>query len=304
MEEGTQLSQRNEEVGGQQDHNQHSGERQRSQVGETEKVRQPIVYAGRIPSANHVLPDCDDDAGCRSTIGDHIHRGKRTQLNLQYIHGHHAELLGLFVHLLRSAGVGVEGLQCFQPLQIIKECGAHVSVLAPILFEYVGGTHRHQSHDQHDERCADEQRHSGRHIDRCHNKEQRNRRQYGIEQLGQEQFEETLNLLDALAGGLHHVGGAHTLRIRGAECKHLIEQFFTQCKFDPFGSLGAEVGCGTQHEETDHHGEDDDDRIGRNRLSRQSSGKRRSTHMGGEATEPTIEYGDLRAEQQVLKHVR
>ena len=58
-------------------------------------------------------------------------------------------------------------------------------------------------------------------------------------------------LFDAFARGLHHVGGAHALRVGRAEREHFVEQFLTQGEFDAFGGFGAEAcggaGCGESH---------------------------------------------------------
>ena len=210
MKEGAELTQRNEEVGGQQHDQQHSGNRQHANIRESQERRKSGC---RIRSADRILPYGHADAGRGTSVRHDVHRGKRAQLDLQHVHGHRAETLGFFVHLPGRTLVRIEGFQRFQPLQVVEERGSHVGVFAPILFEYACGAHGHESDDQHDERRADEQRHGRRHVDRCHHEEQGHGSQHRVEQLRQEQFEEALYLFDALASGLHHVGGAGPLGI-------------------------------------------------------------------------------------------
>ena len=245
-----ELSQRNEEVGGQQNRQHHRGERRQIQRDQAEQ------HAGRFHRTGREPPYRDGDAGRGPTVRDRVHRRKRAQLDLQHVHGRHTELLGLLVHDVRGAGVGVEGLQCFQALQVVEERGAHVRVFAPVFFEHAGGSHGHHADDEHDERRADEQRRRGGQVDRREHHEQCYGCEDGVEQLRQEQFEEALDLFDAFARGLHHVGGAHALRVGRAEREHLVEQLLTQGEFDAFGGFGAEArggaGCGESHDRGRH----------------------------------------------------
>ncbi len=116
--------------------------------------------------ASRESPYRNADAGGRATVCHGIHRRERTQLDLQHVHGHHAELFGLLVHDSCGALVRIEGFQRFKSLQIVEERGAHIGVFAPVFLEYAGGTHRHHADDEHDERRAGEQRRGGGQVDR------------------------------------------------------------------------------------------------------------------------------------------
>ena len=183
-----------------------------------------------------------------AAVRDQIHSGERAQLDLQHAHGHDAEPFGLVIHGTGRALVGVEDLQGLQPLHVVEEGGAHIRVGAPVFLEHAGGAHRDHADDEHDQRRADEQRHGRRHVDRRDDGEQGDRRENRIEQLRQEQLEEGLDLFDALARGLHHVGGGDAGAVRGPERKHLAVEPFAQAEFDAFGRFGAESGRGADRQ--------------------------------------------------------
>ena len=184
-------------------------------------------------------------------------------MDLQHVHGHHAELFGLLVHDSCGAPVRIEGFQRLKSLQIVEERGPHIRVFAPVFLEYAGGTHRHHADDEHDERRAGEQRRGGGQVDRRKHGEQRDGGEHGVAQLRQKQFEEALDLFDAFARGLHHAGGAHALRVGRAEREHLIEQFLTQREFDAFGGLATETCGGANGDESHDRGNKNNDDAGR-----------------------------------------
>ena len=218
----SQLAQRQEEAGGEEHHDH--------------RPRQ-------VHAADEELPDRHADAGRGAAVGHGIHGGQRAQLDLQHLHRHDAERLGLLVHVGCGALIGVERLQRLQSLHIVQERGAHIRVFAPIPLECACGAHRHHTHHQHDQRGAYQQYHGRGDVHRHQHREQRHRRQHRVEQLRQEQFEETLDLVDALTRGLHHVGRAYTGGIRRPERQHLAVEAFAQRQLHAFGRIGTE-GCG------------------------------------------------------------
>ena len=129
MEERAQLPQWNEEIGGQQHHQQYAGKRQQ--------------VAARI------LPNRHADTGGSTPIRNDVHCGERAQLNLQNIHGHYAELFRLLVHFLGGMRIRVKGFQRFKSLHIIEKRSTHVCVFSPIFFEYSSSTHRDHANNQH-----------------------------------------------------------------------------------------------------------------------------------------------------------
>ena len=221
MEIRPQLAQRQEET--------------RRQQRDHQGSRQPDL-------ADHELPNRRANTGRGATVRHQVHRRERAQLDLQHTHGHHAEFLGLAVHVLGRTPVGIEGFQRFQALQVVKERSAHIRVLAPVLLEHAGGAHRDQPHDDDNQRSAHQQHQRGRPIDGGNKDEQGDRCENRIEQLRKEQFEEALDLLNALACGLDHVGGAHALGVGGTQLQHFAVQLLTQGKFDAFADAGAEIG--------------------------------------------------------------
>ena len=222
MEVRPQLAQRQEEAGGKEHHDH--------------RPRQ-------VHAADEELPDRHADAGRGAAVGHGVHGGQRAQLDLQHLHRHDAERLGLLVHIGGGAIVGVERLQRLQSLHIVQECGAHIRIFTPIPLERAGGAHRHHAHHQHDQRGTRQQHHGCGDVHRHQHREQRDGRQHRVEQLRQEQFEEALDLVDALARGLHHVGRAHARGVRRTHRQHLAVEAFAQRQLHAFGRLGAE-GCG------------------------------------------------------------
>ena len=237
MEIRAKLAQWQEEVYRDKDHEQHSRHTERRPVEHMQERRRrgecgvPLV---------HILPERGADAGRGTAVRHHVHRGERTQLDLQHAHRHHAEVLGVPVHLFSGACVGVKGLQRFEPLQVVEEHRPHVGVLAPVLFERLRRGHSDGAHDHDDERRTDEQHHSGGHVERGDRRKQRERREDRKTELRQEQLEETLDLVHAFAGELHHVGSARVLRVRGAEAQHFAVEFRTQAELHALGGLSAE----------------------------------------------------------------
>ncbi|KFI92579.1 hypothetical protein BSTEL_2162 [Bifidobacterium stellenboschense] len=338
VEERAELAQRDEEVGGQQDDEQQRGERhrragEREQVGhEIRGVGEPAVHVGRPHGGGRArgratggeAPQGDADAGRGAAVGDRVHRGEGTQLDLEDAHRHHAEVLGLVVEFAGGARVGVERLQRLEALQVVEERGAHVRVAAPVFLERAGGAHRdHADHDD-DERRADEERDGGRQVHRRDHGEQGERREDRVEQLRQEQVEERLDLFDALAGGLDDVGGLHTLRVGGAEREHLAVQLLAQREFDAFGGLGAEArGSGRRQISHDRGGDDDEtveDCVARHRRDgvagtgeqvREQGDDRRHERDVGEQTHPhagdltgdQTAYAGYQPEQSFVEHV-
>lgn len=197
----------------------------------------------------HILPECGADAGRGASIRHHVHRGERAQLDLQHAHRHHTEVLGVPVHLLGSARVGVEALQRFKPLQVVEEHRPHVGVFAPVFLEGLRRGHGDGTDDHDDQWRTDEQHHSGGHVERGDRRKQCERREDRETKLRQEQFEETLDLVHSFAGELHHVGGACALRIRRAEAQHLAVELRPQPELHALGRFGAESGGEVMREE-------------------------------------------------------
>ena len=241
MEIGAQLAQGDEEFRGQEHDEQHAAQIERR----------------RCRAGVGVLPQGDADARRSAAIGDQIYGGQRAQLDAQHAHRHDTEALGILTHRRGGAPVGVEGLQRLQALQIVEEGRAHVGVAPPIAFEGAGGAHRHHPHNEDDQRRADQQRKGRGQVERGDHDEQRDRREHRVEQLRQEQFEATLNLLNTLAGRLHHVGGAHRGGIGGAERQHLAIQLHTQGELDATGSLGAQAGGHDGDDVANQHADDE-----------------------------------------------
>ena len=161
------------------------------------------------------------DAQRRAAVGDEIHDGDGVELHREDFHRYLAKALRLLVHLLLLELVRLVYLQRRQPLQILQEGVPQRRVLTPVFAKQLlrPALHRHYRHG--DERHADKQHRGAQHADRAEHGEQRQRCEHGVEELRQICAEVRLQLVDALDGHLHHLGGVGLLAVGRAQAQQL-----------------------------------------------------------------------------------
>ena len=137
-------------------------------------------------------------------------------------------MLGLLVHAVVALGVGLVDLERGEALEVLEERVAQRSVLVPVAREDALGHLLDGHDDQRNERDADEKPHRGGKARRCHHAEERDRCEHRVEELRQVLAEVRLELLAALDGELHDLGGEDVLRVPGAKAQELLVYATTQ----------------------------------------------------------------------------
>ena len=200
-----------------------------------------------------VLRHGHDHAERRAAVGDQVHDRDRVELHRQHLHRDPAELLGLHVHLVVLEAVRLVDLQRRQPLQVLEEGVAQRGVLPPVLRKQLFRPGLHGGDRDRDQRHAHEQHDRGRHIDETEEREQRERRQHRVKELRQIRAEIRLELVDALHGHLHDLGGSDLLPVGGAEAQQLFIDLRARRLLDRFGGKMPHAGGARRTCEADRH---------------------------------------------------
>ena len=199
--------------------------------------------SGKVYRPGPELAHRKDDAQRRPAVGHQIHDGDGVELHGQHLHGDLPKALGLLLHLLLLAAVGLVDLQGGQALQVLQERVPQGGVLAPVFGQELLGPPLYRHNGQGDQGHAEEQHHRRRETDRGQHGKQGQGRQHGVEELGQVRAEIGLQLVDALHRHLHHLGGVHLLLVRGPQCQQLsVEPLPQGALYRPGGAEAHAIG--------------------------------------------------------------
>ena len=180
-----------------------------------------------------------DDAKARTAVSHQVHQCHRVQLHGEHLHGDLAEALGLRIHLLVLPAVGLINFQGGQALNVLKEAVAKGGVFAPVVCQQLFGKLLHR-HDGHGDQRHAAQQDDGRPCVHTHQqREQGNRSQQAVEQLGQVFCKVGVDLLHTFAGQHHHLAGGRRLGVVGAKAGKLCVDAAAQSALDILGSLIA-----------------------------------------------------------------
>ena len=195
-------------------------------------------------------------AGRRAAVGDQVHDGDGVELHGQHPHGDPAEGLGLGVHLLVLALVGLVDFQGGEALEIFEKGIPQGGVLAPVAAQQLFGPSLHRHDGRRDQRHTDQQHRRRGQVDGRQHRKQRQRRQHGVEELGQILAEIDLQLVHSLHGHLDHLAGAHRFPVGAAQPQQLFVDHPPQPGFHrPAGKVahpGRSNGTAEPHSQGRH----------------------------------------------------
>ena len=133
-------------------------------------------------------------------------------------------------------------LQDGQALNVFQKAVAKGGVLAPVVRQQLFGKLLHR-HDGHGDQRHAAQQDDGRPCVHTHQqREQGNRSQQAVEQLGQILCKIGIDLLHAFAGQHHHLAGGRRLGVVGAKAGKLCVDAAAQGALDVFGRPVAHAG--------------------------------------------------------------
>ena len=188
-------------------------------------------------------------AESRSPIGDQIHDRDGVELHGQHLHGNFPEFLGSLVHLLMFEFVSLVNFQCRQPLQVFQKGISQSRVFSPVSAKQLLRPGLHRRNGDRDQGNTDQQHGRRRQIHKGKHCKQRQRRQHGIEKLGQIGAEIGLQLIHALHSHLHHLRGLDLLPVGSPQLQQFAVNHSPQLLFDCLRRQKAHAaGCDTAHE--------------------------------------------------------
>ena len=169
-----------------------SGEKE---VGREQRDHEKALQGDR---ARGELEERHADARRSAAKGDDVHDDDGIELHAQHLHRDDAETLGLLVHLPVARVVGLVDLERGEALQVLQEAVTQRRVLVPVGSEQALRDSLYDHDHEGDERHEHEQDDRGRHADGRRDGKQRDRREQGIEELGQVLAKVGLELLGTL----------------------------------------------------------------------------------------------------------
>ena len=168
------------------------------------------------------LPQGDDHARRRPSVGDDVHDAGGIELHGQHLHGDPPEFLGLLVHLPGLLLIRLINLQGSQALEIFQEAVPQLCVNAPVFCQQAPGKLLHRHNGYRDEGHADKEHKAGSPADKGEDGKQSHRRQEAVEKLGQISAEIGLQLLHSLRRHLHHLRRGCLLPVGGSQTEELL----------------------------------------------------------------------------------